>query len=212
MSALQRLVSHYPASPPPSRAEIRRNDWVLLAFVGICLLIGAVVGYLSMNQHRTASLGQGLPEVRVPTSWALSQSSADGPLIARNPRANSLFKSTIQLHSLPVSGQESLDTLRARNALQRSTSLDFYRELSSERLQMIDNEPALLTTYVSVEDPGRQSGALALPVVVQSQDLLFRHEGQWYLATSSADATIFADEERAFNQALASLGLRRSAP
>lgn len=201
---------------PPTAADIRRNDWVLLGCVLLLLAAGWMVRWFALDTQRTADLGIGLPAITYPSGWYPSTPTADaaapneGVLFeVANPGSPSTYAPVIRIESLPVRQGDDLDTLRMDLGLRRSREFDRYRELTADPVLVLDDRPAVLTTYAFVADPTHDSGAYGLPVVVQAQDLLFRQDNRWLIASVAADAAEFADQEPDFTLFFDSLRLNQ---
>ncbi len=219
MRALDFFRAPSVTTEPPDEAHIRRNDWVLLGCVLLLLAAGWLVRWAALDVRQEADLGIGLPPLLYPAGWshtdldlgaALGAESAEGDGLlfqARHAAAASPFNSTLRLEALPVLQGATLDTLRADLSLRRSRALERYRELTALPVTVLDGRPALLITFAYIADPTLDSGGNGLPVVVQAQDLLFRHETQWIVAGAAADAAHWPAEEDAFALFFDSLGL-----
>ena len=205
---------------PPTDADTRRNDWVLLGCVLLLLAAGWLVRWLALDTQRTTDLGIGLPAIAHPSGWYPSTPTGDTSADAAapnegvlfevtNPASPSTFAPVIRIESLPVRQGDDLDTLRMDLGLRRSREFDRYRELTADPVLVLDDRPAVLTTYTFVADPTHASGAYGLPVVVQAQDLLFRQDNRWLIATVAADAAEFAAEEPDFTLFFDSLRLNQ---
>ena len=99
------------------------------------------------------------------------------------------------------------DAVMARTALglQRSQDLLRYRELDAVTVT-VNGQPGILVTYAYVADPTREQGAIAPPVVVQAQDLIFPSgENQALIVTVAADAATWDEEEPAIQIIMDSL-------
>jgi hypothetical protein len=106
---------------------------------------------------------------------------------------------------LPVG--EDATAARTVLGLQRTQELLRYRELSVDNVTVGDVE-GLLVTYAYVADPTREQGALAPPVVVQAQDLIFPSgENQAMVVTIAADAATWDDEQAAVDLIFDSLNV-----
>lgn len=190
---------------PPTDAQIQRNDWVLFGCVLLLLAFGWLVRLAALDTGRSVDLGIGLPAIAYPAGWHVSTPAQDaatgvpaGPaeevlFEATDPASPSTFSPLIRIESRPVLQGESIDALRVTMGMRRSRELDRYRELTAQPVPVLDGRPAILTTYAYVADPTLDAGSYGLPVVVQAQDLLFRHDNRWLVATMAADATSFGD-------------------
>ena len=210
---LDQLTGPSVTSAAPTRADQRRNDWVLALCIAVLLALGWGVRMLALDNSRTISLGEGLPEITYPGTWAVDSAAAPLLFSARNGASRTTFDAILNVSGLPVRPQETLDTVRSSLALRRSQELDRYRELAAEPVVVLGDRPALLTTYAYIADPTRESGANGLPVVVQAQDLLFLANTQWLVVTTAADAAAWEAELPAFEVVTDALGLQpRPAP
>jgi hypothetical protein len=72
--------------------------------------------------------------------------------------------------------------------------------------------PGTRVTYAYVADPSREAGALAPPVVVQGQDLVFIYRDHLITVSVAADSATWDEEAPAFNRVFASLHLREAQP
>lgn len=227
------LVKPSPTGAPPTPAEIRRNDVALIVFAVALIAIGWLIGRAAGNRTRTAVLGDGLPAIAYPGDWlksspgvaalpapddaagfaagtaaaGIAAGMSEGGVLfqARNPISPSAFKSELSATARTVREGEGIEDARAALSLERSRSLDRYRELEVTPVAVLDDQPAVIVTYAYIADPTRDSGAAGLPVVVEAQDLLFRQGNQWVAITFAADAAHFVDEARAFAVTLDSL-------
>jgi hypothetical protein len=204
---------------PPTEAEILRHDVILFLCVLALLAAGWGVRLLAEQEGtRTADLGPGLPAIDYPATWTptlnSTAASSESTLLfqARNAASASTFDSTLRVEALPVLPADSLGALRIRQGLRRAQELDRYRELSAEPAALLGGREALLTTYAYLADPTRDSGGNGLPVVVEAQDLLFRHENQWLVITLAADAGDWASAAADFAPIYQSLALETMAP
>lgn len=194
-------------SEAPTPAHLRRNDWILAFFVAALLALGWWIGQFALDNSRTFSLGEGLPTVEYPGTWAVSTPGEPLLFSAYDPAGRSTFSTAATVEGLPVRPDDTLDAVRAGLALRRSRELERYRELGSEQVIVLDSRPALLITYGYVADPTRESGAIGLPVVVQAQDLVFLNGNQWLVVTTAADAAAWESELPALTTITGSLNL-----
>jgi hypothetical protein len=194
-------------SPPPRPGQTTRNDLAVLAVVAFTLVLGLGIRYQALNASKRFPLAAGLPTLRYPANWITGQ---PGTLHfqAINPASVSTFDAQVHVLLRDRRADETLDLARAAWGIRRSDELNQYRELTAEPVTVLGGQAALLTTYAYVADPTRASGATGLPVVVQGQDLIFLHEGKWFVVTVAADATQWAAEQRHFNLIFASLALQ----
>lgn len=242
MSAFfQALAKPSPTGAPPTQAEIRRNDAVLVGFAVALVVLGWLIGQTAGNRTRTAELGDGLPAIAYPGDWLKSASGVEalsalpeaagfaaggaagsgagaeldkGSVLfqARNPTSPSAFKSEVSAAARTVREGESIDDARFALSLERAHSLDRYRELEVTPVAVLDSQPAVIVTYAHIADPTRDSGASGLPVVVEAQDLLFRQGNQWVVITFAADAARFEEEARSFAVTLDNLNFQGPEP
>jgi hypothetical protein len=231
------LTRPSPTGAPPTRAETRRNDAVLVAFAIVLVVLGWLIGRTAGSQTHTAALGDDLPTIAYPGGWLKSspgvelaalpeaEGFAAGTAVddappaagtgessvlfqARNPTSPSAFKAQLSAAARTVRAGEGIADARIALSLERSRSLDRYRELEVTPVAVLDDQPAVLVTYAHIADPTRDSGASGLPVVVEAQDLLFRQGNQWVVITFAADASHFEDEARGFAATLDSLAFQ----
>jgi hypothetical protein len=105
---------------------------------------------------------------------------------------------------------EGEDVVAARTAiaLKRTQDLVRYRELEAVPV-IVNGENGILVTYAYVADPTREQGAIAPPVVVQAQDLIFPSgEGQAIIVTVATDASTWDEEEPSIRIIQDSLGMQ----
>lgn len=207
-------------APPPSPAEIRRNDWVLFGAVIVLMTAGwLILRWYSRPQavqpqsSQTADGQTGalaLPAIRYPAGWLLEGESAGALFRAWDPSSPGAFAPSMEVVALTLEPGATLDAARAGLSLQRSRELERYRELSAEPVTVLGGEPAILVTYAWLADPTQESGGNGLPVVVQAQDLVFARGEAWMRATVAADAANFESDALDFDRFFASLDLKRS--
>jgi hypothetical protein len=180
---------------PPSEGELRRLDIAVIITVLFALFLGFGIRNNAVSASRTVELGEGLPTIKVPERWITGQ--PEGMMLqARNPASPSIFNAQLSVMTLPLPAGEDARGARTALALQRTQELLRYRELGVERV-IVDGVAGLLVTYAYVDDPTREQGALAPPVVVQAQDLIFPSgENTAIVVTTATDAATW-DEEQA---------------
>lgn len=211
-SLLMALTKPSVTNEPPSDFEIRRNDLALLITVIFALFLGFGIRNNAVNASRTVELGENLPTVQLPARWITGES--EGYIVeARNPRSPSIFDSEVKIATRPLNPDENMVTARSGLSIQRTQELLRYRELSADAVT-VEGEPGILVTYAYIADPTRPSGALAAPVVVQAQDLVFvdPDSSQVVVVTTAADASDWDEEERYFRIVHNSLKVRESLP
>ncbi|MCC9076271.1 hypothetical protein FKZ61_009125 [Litorilinea aerophila] len=192
---------------PPEPEDIRRNDLILIVWVAFVLFLGFGIQLRALNASRPVSLGEDLPTLSVPASW-IGQRAGDLAFRVKNPQSASSFDAEISAFVRPLKEGETLVAARTAWGLRRSQSLDRYRELWAESVTVLDGQPAVLVTYAYVADPTRAAGAVAPPVVVQAQDLLFVLDGHLVVVTVAADAVEWEAEAPHFRLVFDSLNLK----
>ncbi len=205
---LMRMRQPSVTNQPPSPAEIWRNDLAVLVVVVLALLLGFGLRNNVRSASAAITLEEGLPTLRYPAGWVTSL-PAPRHFQATNPASASNFATLVALEVQEIKSQETLDLARAAWALQRSHALLQYRELTAEPVTVLDNQPALLTTYGYIADPTRENGGTGLPVVVQAQDLLFVQDKNLVVVTVAADAHDWTAESAHFQLIFASLQLKQ---
>ena len=206
-SWLQRLAAPSPTNEAPTRGELRRNDLLVAALVVFALFLAFGIRNQVLNASKTVRLGENLPRIAYPESWR--PQTTEGTLLhVTAPGSPSTFDTQMMVVGRPLRTDESLEDARADRGIKLATSLPSYRELEAERMVVLDNQPALVSTYAYIADPTRDAGATGLPVVVQAQDIMFLGGGQFLAVTLAADASHWDDEERAFAIITNSLRLR----
>lgn len=214
---LERLTKPSPTMEAPSKADEVRTDIAMAVTILFCLFLGLGLRGQVLNAGNTASLDKPLPQIKYPATWRPNQSE-DATFAAVNPGSPSTFNSRLTINARPAKEGETVELARAEAGLRNSGSLSYYRELSVDRMEVLDGVPALLTTYAYVADPTRDAGANGLPVVVEAQELLFIHEGRerasdplvttLMAVTLEADATDWEASQSDFAVVFNSLQLR----
>ena len=192
---LQTLTKPSPTNEPPTDAELTRNDVAVVLVVLFALFLGFGIRNNAMNASRTVELGENLPSIEVPASWITGQPEVM-LFHASNPRSPSVFNAELSVTTRSLAPGEDIVAARTAVGLQRTQNLLRYRELDAEAVT-VDGEPGVLVTYAYVDDPTREQGAVAPPVVVQAQDLIFRSGDLAVIVTTAADAATWDEEERA---------------
>lgn len=192
---------------PPTEQDIRRSDIaVIVAFV-FALFLGFGIRNNAAAASRTVELGAGLPVIEIPNNWITGTES--GILFrARNPRSPSAFTAEVSVSTYPLAAGEDVVIARTALGLKRTQELLRYRELNAVPVT-VNGQPGIMVTYAYVADPTREQGAIAPPVVVQAQDIIFPSgENQAVIITLAADAAAWDEEEAAMQIIQDSLNLR----
>lgn len=193
---------------PPSAADLRITEIAVLVTLAFALFLGMGIRNNVLSNSRAVTLGEDLPEMRVPAGW-ISRQVEDTVYAARNPRNASIFDSAVQVAVRPMQEGDTPVTVRSGLSVQRSRNLARYRELGAQRVT-VGGAPGLLVTYAYVADPTRDQGAVAPPVVVQAQDLFFAAGDQMVIVTVAADAADWDEEESYFRVIFDSLNVEEA--
>ena len=206
-SWLQKLAQPSPTNEAPTSGELRRNDLLVAALVIFALFLAFGIRNQVLNASKTVRLGENLPRIAYPESWR--PQTTEGTLLhVMAPGSPSTFDTQMVVVGRPLRTDESLEDARADRGIKLATALPGYRELEAEQMIVLNDQPALVSTYAYIADPTRDAGATGLPVVVQAQDIMFLGGGQFLAVTLAADANHWDDEERAFAIITNSLRLR----
>lgn len=189
------------------RGELRRNDLLVAALVLFALFLAFGIRNQVLNASTSVRLGENLPRIAYPERWR-QQTNPDALLHVIHAGSPSTFDTQMIVTGRGLRTDESLDDARADRGIKLATSLPGYRELEAERMQVLDGQPALVSTYAYIADPTLDAGAAGLPVVVQAQDIMFLGGGQFLAVTLAADAADWAGQEREFATIANSLRLR----
>lgn len=192
---------------PPTERELSRIDWAVLVTVIFALFLGYGIRNNATNASRTINLGEGLPTIEIPQNWITG--SSDGYLFfARNPRSPSIFNAQVAITTRPIAIGEDVVATRTALAIKRSQELLRYRELAANQVT-VNGKAGVLVTYAYVADPTREQGAIAPPVVVQAQDLIFPgNDNQAVIVTIATDAATWDQEESSIRLIQDSLGMK----
>jgi hypothetical protein len=197
---LMRLTKPSVTNEPPSPQEMRRNEIAVIVTLIVALLLGGGIRNNSINNSRAVELGAGLPEISIPANW-IKGTSPDYLVSVRNQRSAGIFDSEITVAIQPLAENENEVTVRTALGLKRGQELLRYRELEATPVTVgsAEDVTGILVTYAYVADPTREQGAVAAPVVVQAQDLIFTANGNAVIVTMAADAAHWDDEESYFD-------------
>jgi hypothetical protein len=192
---------------PPTQRELSRIDWAVIVTVLFALFLGLGIRNNARNASRTVELGEGLPTIKVPSDWITG--SPEGTLLeARNPRSPSIFNAQLTITTRPLAAGEDAVAARTALGLQRTQKLEHYRELKANTVT-VNGQPGILVTYAYVADPTREQGAIAPPVVVEAQDLIFPSgDNQALIVTIATDAATWDEEAASVKLIQDSLGMK----
>lgn len=204
---LARVFQPSVTNHPPTKAELRRNDIIVIIWFLFALFLGIGIRNRVLSASSTVELGEGLPSLAIPARW-ITGSDADSVVYARNPRSPSIFDAEMRVSTRPLKAGENLVLARTALGAQRTQRYNYYRELFAEKVTVLNGVEGSLVTYAYVADPTRNSGAVAPPVVVQAQDLIFVTNGNLVVVSVAADAGEWEDDQRDFDAIFNSLNLR----
>lgn len=195
---------------PPTAAEQRRNDLIMIGVILFALFLGWGIRSNTANATTRVPLGGQLPSIDYPATWL--DSRVEGEVLhAVDPASPSTFDARLEVRIRPVREGEDMDAVSMSWPLNRAQELSRFRNLANEVRTGPNEQPALLITYAYIADPTRDSGTLGLPVVVKAQDLLFiandGEQEQLVAVTVAADATEWNDYADEFARIFASLGV-----
>jgi hypothetical protein len=178
---------------PPTEGQLRRIDLAVIITILFALFLGFGIRNNAVGASRTIELGEGLPSIKIPANWITGQ--PEGMLLrARNPRSSSIFSAELNVMTRPLTAGQDAVAARTSLGLQRSQELLRYRELDADPVT-VNGQPGILVTYAYIADPTREQGAIAPPVVVQAQDLIFPSGNNAVIITIATDAATWDDEQ-----------------
>jgi hypothetical protein len=207
------LVKPSVTNEPPTDAELSRIDIAMIVTLLFALFLGMGIRNNAVTASHTVELGEGLPSIKVPDDWITGQ--PEGLLLqATNPRSPSNFNAEVNVAVLALPPGQDAVAARTVVSLQRTQELDRYRELDADRVVVLDGTEGILVTYAYVADPSREQGAIAPPVVVQAQDLIFPvGEGEnAVIITFATDAATWDEEQPAIQLIQDSLDMEIQEP
>jgi hypothetical protein len=190
----------------PTERELSRIDIAVIITVIFALFLGFGIRNNASTSSRTVELGEGRPAIEVPSNWITG--TPEGMLLhARNPRSPSIFNAELSVTTRPLAAGEDAMAARTALILKRTQDLLRYRELSVDNVT-VNGVEGLLVTYAYVADPTREQGAIAPPVVVKAQDLIFpTSANEALIVTVATDAATWDEEEVSLNVIYDSLNL-----
>jgi len=208
-SLLSALTKPSVTNAPPTEGEQTRTEIAVIVTLIFALFLGYGIRNNALNNSRTVELGEGLPSISVPAGWIRSE--AEGYLFqARNPRSPSVFDTELSVSAQPLGAGANIVAARTGLGIRRSQELLRYRELSADAVT-VNGEEGVLVTYAYIADPTREQGAVAPPVVVQAQDLIFAAGNRAVIVTVAADAADWDTEEQYARLIYDSLNVRENA-
>lgn len=192
---------------PPTEGELRRIDIAVIVTVIFALFLGFGIRNNARTASRSVGLGEGLPTINIPNNWI--SGTPEGTIFhARNPRSPSTFNTEVTITTRPLAAGEDAVAARTAIGLKRTQELLRYRELRAQPVT-VNGQAGILVTYAYVADPTREQGAIAPPVVVQAQDLIFPSgANQALIVTVAADAAAWDEEAETIEMIWDSLGMR----
>jgi hypothetical protein len=204
---LSALTKPSVTNEPPASGDQTRIDVAVIVTVLIALFLGFGIRDSAANASRSVELGKGLPTIKVPDNW-ITGKSADTLLEASDPSSPSVFKAEVVVITRPLAAGEDAVAARAAIGVQRTQNLEKYRELKSIPVT-VNGKPGLLVTYSYIADPTREQGAVAPPVVVKAQDLIFPSgDNQALIVTVATDASTWDKEQNSIRIIQDSLGMK----
>jgi hypothetical protein len=191
----------------PTEQELRRTDWAVVITLLLALFLGLGIRNNAMNASRSVELGDGLPTLKVPSNWITD--TPEGALLkASNPSSPSIFNAELTVTTRPLAAGQDAVAARTAVGLQHTQDLLHYRELEAVPVT-VDGQSGILVTYAYVADPTREQGAIAPPVVVQAQDLIFPSgDNQALIVTIATDAATWDEEADSVRLIQDSLGMK----
>lgn len=217
---LERLRNPSITNRPPTEADLRRNDTAVLLWVAFLLVLGFGIRNNALTAGNTVTIGDDLLQVTLPAGWVQRTQTNDVAgvppneyqVAVWNSRSPSLFDATIAIHARRLRPGENLASVRATQGLRRAQELPRYRELEAESVDVLNRVPGTRVTYAYIADPTRAAGALAPPVVVQAQDLIFIYRDHLIRVAVAADLADWEAESTAFARVFAGLNVRSRDP
>lgn len=197
------------AAQPRRFTDDRRAD-VLVAVVVVAALLGAYFYRLSLSGQtiRFEDPGSGFA-LSVPDGWTITTTeAADTFVSARNPHADSVYKSTVvgQSFLLDPDNPATLDTIVDRIIQRRGEELLGYH-LMDDQPTIVGGAEARRIDYAYVTQPIDDPFMASPPVVVLATDYIIHTPAEYWILTLAADEKI-ADKERAgFDNILESVAL-----
>ena len=170
--------------------KIRPWDPAVLIFVIVCLFIGWFIKATVEGRETTYSDDESGVVLKYPKVWVtLPQQGAT--LSVSNPQCASTFKTkfTFSMHSW--SQEVGVNNFITDLSVKRSNSVSLYRILNRNPVELSGSEATKLE-YAYAIDPVRLSaGAVSIPIVVRSFDIIVPKGNQMYVFTFAADEKEF---------------------
>lgn len=205
---LHTLTKPSVTNEPPTESEQNRTEIAVIVTLIFALFLGFGIRSNALTNSRTVELGEGLPTISVPAGWIRSET--EGYLFrSRNPRSPSVFDTELSVMTQGMTADENVVTVRTGLSIRRSQDLLRYRELNADPVT-VNGAEGVLVTYAYIADPTRNQGAVAPPVVVQAQELIFAADNRAVIVTVVADAADWDDEEQYAQLVFDSLNVREN--
>jgi len=191
----------------PTKKELSRVDIAMYITVLFALFLGFGVATNASTASRSVKLGEELPTIKVPDNW-MTGKSEDALIMASDPASPSVFKAQVIVTTRPLAAGEDAVAARTAVGLQHSQELEKYREAKAVAVT-VNGKSGILVTYSYIADPTREQGAVAPPVVVKAQDLIFPSgDNQALIVTVATDATTWDEEQNSIRLIQDSLGMK----
>lgn len=198
-------------APARRLSEDNRADLLVALVVALALAAGWIYKTNALSQTAQAADPNSGLTLQLPAYWLIRQpGSVDTFLTAENPRADSIFKSSVvgQSFLLDPESPTPLGALVDRLVRRRGEELLGYHllDIRSELIAQGAAE-ARLVEYAYVVQPIDQPFRAAVPVVVHAVDYVIYTPTEYWLLTFAADEQRAADELPVFEQIVRSIRL-----
>ncbi len=197
------------ASPSRQLSEDTRADLLVALVVAVALTIGWFYKETALSQVTPTLDPNSQFKVSLPAHWLAHElESVDTFLSAENPRADSVYKTTVvgQSFQLDPESPTALDTLVDRLVQQHGDELLGYHLLDI-RTDTVDGAETRIVEYAYVVQPIDQPFRAAVPVVVHAFDYVIYTPTEYWLLTFTADEQLMAKEQKNLEQIVASVEL-----
>jgi len=190
-------------------SEDTRADLLVALVVIIALAIGwfykeSALSRMTPTTDPNSSFG-----VSLPSFWLTHElESVDTFLSAENPRADSVYKSTVtgQSFLLDPDNPTTPDTIVGRLVQRHGDELLGYHLLDI-RDDTVGGAETRIVEYAYVVQPIDQPFRAAVPVVVHAFDYVIYTPTEYWILTFTADEQLMAKEQKSLEQIVASVKL-----